>query len=154
MEISISQCSSLTSLVSTFAHETRKIAHETSFLLLLTKRVFCLCSRNECSRNEFLSIPHETRVLTKRVQTREQFSFKEFNARLIFQFCTCAPRLNIVNMTNTHCITNMITWFFVLKFLDYVDGDARLRRPLSLELSLDPERKIRVVEYVHRQSFC
>ena len=59
-------------LVSTFAHETREIAHETSFLLLLTKRV---------SRNEFFASAHETsahetsfwalltkRVLTKRVQ--------------------------------------------------------------------------------------
>ena len=73
----ILQCSALTSLVSTFAHETREIAHETSFLLLLTKRV---------SRNEFFAPAHETsahetsahetsffalltkRVLTKRVQ--------------------------------------------------------------------------------------
>ena len=38
-------------LVSTFAHETREIAHETSFLLLLTKRV---------SRNEFFASAHET----------------------------------------------------------------------------------------------
>ena len=45
------QCSEFTSLVSTFAHETREIAHETSFLRLLTKRV---------SRNEFFAFPHET----------------------------------------------------------------------------------------------
>ena len=38
-------------LVSIFAHETREIAHETSFLLLLTKRV---------SRNEFFASAHET----------------------------------------------------------------------------------------------
>ena len=37
-------------LVSTFAHETREIAHETSFFG---------CSRNECSRNEFF-FAHET----------------------------------------------------------------------------------------------
>ena len=66
------QCSALPSLVSTFAHETREVGHETSFLLLLTKRV---------SRNEFFTPSHETsahetsffalltkRVLTKRVQ--------------------------------------------------------------------------------------
>ena len=45
----------LTSLVSklvgTFAHETPEIAHETSFLLLLTKPV---------SRNEFFDSAHET----------------------------------------------------------------------------------------------
>ena len=64
----------VSSLVSTFAHETREIAHETSSLPLLTKRV---------SRNEFLVSAHETsahetsfsalltkRVLTKRVLTK------------------------------------------------------------------------------------
>ena len=45
------QCSALTSLVSTFAHETRETAHETSFSPLLTKRV---------SRNEFFVPAHET----------------------------------------------------------------------------------------------
>jgi len=73
----INQCSALTSLVSTFAHETRETAHETSFLLLLTKRV---------SRNEFFASAHETSahetsahetsflaLLTKRVLTKRIF---------------------------------------------------------------------------------
>ena len=67
------QCSALTSLVSTFAHETREIAHETSFLLLLTKRV---------SRNEFFAPAHETSshettffaLLAKRVLRKRDIS--------------------------------------------------------------------------------
>jgi len=85
----INLCSALTSLVSTFSHKTREIAHETSFCFcsrnefhetsflplltkwvltkrVLTKRVFWHCSRNECSRNEFLACAHET-SFTKRV---------------------------------------------------------------------------------------
>ena len=50
-------------LVSTFAHETREIAHETSFLLLLTKRVSrneFFASAHETSAHEFLGTAHET----------------------------------------------------------------------------------------------
>ena len=81
----INQCSEFTSLVSTFAHETREIAHETSFFV---------CSRNEFSRNEFFVAAHETsfhetsffllltkRVFTKRVFfccSRNEFSRNEF----------------------------------------------------------------------------
>ena len=50
-------------LVSTFAHETREIAHETSFFR---------CSRNECSRNEFFRLLTK-RVLTKQVLTKRVF---------------------------------------------------------------------------------
>ena len=119
-------------------------AHETSFLPLLTKRVltkrvFEHCSRNECSRNEF--------------KTREQISLKDFLVRWNFLFSTCAPCSNIVHITNSQCSTIMITWFFVLGFLEVVTGDARLRRPQGLKLSLEPEGKISVVEYFRRQSF-
>ena len=44
-------------LVSTFAHETREIAHETSF---------SSCSRNECSRNDFFFSAHETFFFSSR----------------------------------------------------------------------------------------
>ena len=62
-------------LVSKFAHETSKIFRETSFFLLLTKRVFFIfahetsahetsfyfCLRNECSWKEFLFFfPNDT----------------------------------------------------------------------------------------------
>ena len=145
-------------LVSTFAHEIREIAHEASFFLLLmkqvsgkefvpllrkrvlTKRVFEHCSRNECSRNEF--------------KTREQISLKDFLVRWNFQFSTCAPCSNIVHITNSQCSTIMITWFFVLGFLEVVTGDARLRRPQGLNLSLEPKGKISVVECFRMQSFC
>ena len=57
-------------LVSTFAHETREIAHETSFYECsrndFSRNEFFFCSRNECSRNEFFFLLTK-RVLTKRV---------------------------------------------------------------------------------------
>ena len=128
-----------------FCFCSRNEFHETSFLPLLTKRVltkrvFEHCSRNECSRNEF--------------KTREQISLKDFLVRWNFQFSTCAPCSNIVHITNSQCSTIMITWFFVLGFLEVVTGDARLRRPQGLKLSLEPEGTISVVEYFRRQSFC
>ena len=71
------QHSVLTSLVSKL---TREIAHETSYLLLLTKRVFRLCSRNECSRNkssrnEFLGTAHETNLYSWAQNTEKCVSF-------------------------------------------------------------------------------
>ena len=65
------QCSALTSLVSTFAHETREIAHETSFHE---------CSRNEFSRNEFFAFAHETSFheTSFSLCSRNEFSRNEF----------------------------------------------------------------------------
>ena len=52
-------------LVSSFAHETREIAHKTSFSSCPRNEFFFCsrneCSRNECSRNEFFAL------LTRRV---------------------------------------------------------------------------------------
>ena len=55
----------MSKLVSTFAHETREIADETSFFV---------CSRNECSRDEFVFLLTK-RVLTKRALTKRVFLF-------------------------------------------------------------------------------
>ena len=51
---------------------------------VFTKRVFCLCSRNEFSRNEFFALLTK-RVFTKRVFvlcSRNEFSRNEFSALL------------------------------------------------------------------------
>ena len=111
----INLCSALTSLVSTFAHETREIAHETSFLLLLTKRV---------SRNEFFASAHETsahetsahetsflalltkRVLTKRVLTKRVFGLCSRNEFHETSFLSVLTKRVLTKRVFEHCSRN------------------------------------------------
>ena len=116
----------LTKRVFLSAHETS--FHETSFLLLLTKRVFtkrvfCCCSRNEFSRNEFFFAAHETSfhetsfflLLTKRVFTKRVFFCCSRNE---FELVSCSRNeFELVRKSRYSVVTKEFN--LILKYLAY-----------------------------------